>query len=127
MSQRLKICSRCMERLNASQEGADLGSYLVATGNAGIELVSEAECQYRLFCGDKARPQKPPRALADVTEVEIDAAIGNLLKELDLRSYTQQGSRELSAAIKNEWQKARTGMQQPPSETPLIPRQDSTR
>ena len=125
MAKRLKICSRCMERLNASQEGADLGSYLIASGNAGIELVGEAECQYRLFCGDKARPQKPPRSLADVSEVEIDAAIGNLLKELNLRSYTQQGARELSAVIKNEWQKARTGVPNPPSETPPSPRQDS--
>ena len=96
-----------MERLNSSDAGADLGSYLVATGSAGIELVGEAECQYRMFCGDKARPGKPPRTLGDVTEVEIDAAIANLLKELDLRSYTQQGARQLSEVIKSEWRKAK--------------------
>jgi hypothetical protein len=95
-----------MERLSATEAGADLGSYLVATGSAGIELVGEAECQYRLFCGDKARAEKPPRTLADVTEVEIDAAIGNMLKELELRTYIQQGATELSAAVKNEWRKA---------------------
>lgn len=118
MVKRLKICSRCMERLNSSEAGADLGSYLVATGSAGIELVGEPDCQYRLFCGDKARAEKPPRTLADVTEVEIDAAVANLLKELGLRSYTQQGVKELSSAIKGEWQKARPGMQKPLFETP---------
>jgi hypothetical protein len=107
MVKRLKMCSRCMERLNASDAGADLGSYLVATGNAGIELVGEAECQYRMFCGDRARADKPVRTLADVSEVEIDAAIASLLKELGLRSYTQQGAREMSEAIKSEWRKAK--------------------
>lgn len=97
-----------MERLSASEDASqDLGSYLVATGSGGVEMVDEEFCQYKLACGDRAQPQKPPRSLADVSEVEIDSAIANLLKQLDLHSYSQVGARELSAAIKNEWFKAR--------------------
>ncbi len=113
MSKRLKICSKCMERLTASEAGADLGTYLVATGSAGVELVDGDACQLRMFCGVKASPEAPPKTLADVTELEIDTAIGNLLKELGLRSYTQAGAREMSTAIKAEWQKARAARQQP--------------
>jgi hypothetical protein len=113
MAKRLKICSRCMERLSASDAGADLGTYLVATGSAGVELVGEDACQLRMFCGQNARPEAPPKTLADVTEVEIDSAVTTLLKELGLRSYNQAGARELSAAIKNEWQKARAARQNP--------------
>lgn len=104
MSAKLKVCQRCMESLSASPDAsADLGTYLVATGCSGVEMVEEALCQYKRACGEKARPAPPPRSLADVSEVELDAAIANLLKELDLRSYTQPGARELADAIKYEW------------------------
>jgi len=108
MSERLKVCRRCMEHLNASPEaGADLGTYLVATGSGGIELVEEKDCQYRLFCGYKSKLEPMSRTLADVSEVEIDAAIADMLKQLDLFSYFQTGAGELAAAVKNVWRKAR--------------------
>jgi hypothetical protein len=110
VSKRLKVCHRCMERLSASdQAGADLGTYLVATGSGGVELADEEFCQLRLACGDKTKPEPPPRSLADVGEVEIESAITNLLKQLNLQSYSQAGARELSVAIKNEWLKSRQG------------------
>ncbi len=102
-----------MERLSASEAGADLGTYLVATGSAGVELVGEGDCQLRMACGVNARPEAPPKALADVTEIEIDGAVSNLLKELGLRSYNQAGARELSNVIKAEWQKARAARTNP--------------
>ena len=108
MSNRLKVCKRCMERLSASEDASqDLGSYLVATGSGGVEVVDEEFCQFKLACG-KGKPANgtPPRSLADVSEVELDSAIANLLKQLNLHSYSQVGARELSAAIKNEWLKA---------------------
>ena len=109
MSKKLKVCRRCMERLTASQDASqDLGSYLVATGSGGVEMVdSEDICQLKMACGDKAKPQQPPRSLADVSEVEIDSAISDLLKQLNLQSYSQVGARELRTAIKTEWLKAR--------------------
>jgi hypothetical protein len=115
MSKKLKVCRRCMERLSVSEDASqDLGSYLVATGSGGVEVVDEEFCQYKLACGeDKSANEPPPRSLADVSEVEIDSAIANLLKQLDLHSYSQVGARELSAAIKNEWLKARRSMQGP--------------
>jgi len=108
MSNKLKLCRRCMERLSVSEDASqDLGSYLVATGSGGVEVVDEDFCQYKLACGDKSKPEPLPRSLADVSEVEVDSAIANLLKQLNLHSYSQVGARELSAAIKNEWLKAR--------------------
>jgi hypothetical protein len=51
-----------------------------------------------------------------VTEVEIDSAIFDLLKRLNLHSYSEIGVRELKAAIKTEWLKAReTRKNAPPS------------
>jgi len=97
-----------MERLSASEDASqDLGSYLLASGSGGVEVVSEDQCQYKLACGDKSKPAIPPRSLADVGEVEIDSAITDLLKQLKLNSYSQAGAKELSNAIKNEWLKAR--------------------
>jgi hypothetical protein len=98
-----------MERLSTSEDASqDLGSYLVATGSSGVEVVDEKFCQYKLACGqNKPAHEPPPRSLADVSEVEIDSAIANLLKQLNLHSYSQAGVRELSAAVKNEWLKAR--------------------
>jgi hypothetical protein len=114
MSKKLKVCRRCMERLSASEDASqDLGSYLVATGSGGVEVVDEEFCQYKLACGDKSKLEKPPRSLADVSEAEIDSAIANLLKQLNLHSYSQVGARELSAAIKSEWLKARRSMPGP--------------
>ena len=108
MSAKLKVCQRCMESLSASPDAsADLGTYLVATGCSGVEVVEESLCQYKRACGQNARPQPPPRGLADVSEVELDAAISGLLKELDLRSYSQPGARQLADAIKYEWLLAR--------------------
>ena len=108
MSKKLKICRRCMERLSVSEEASqDLGSYIVATGSGGVEVVDEDFCQYKLACGDKSKPEPLPRSLADVSEVEIDSAIANLLKQLNLHSYSQVGARDLRAAIKSEWLKAR--------------------
>jgi hypothetical protein len=108
MSNRLKVCRRCMERLSVSEEASqDLGSYLLASGSGGVEVVNEETCQYKLACGDKSKPALPARSLADVGEVEIDSAIADLLKGLNLNSYSQVGARELSTAIKNEWLKAR--------------------
>lgn len=108
MANRLKVCKRCMERLSASADASqDLGSYLVATGSGGVEVVGEEFCQLKMACGDKAKPEKPPRSLADVSEVEIDSAISDLLKQLNLHSYSQVGTKELKAAIKTEWLKAR--------------------
>ena len=108
MSNRLKVCRRCMERLSASEDASqDLGSYLLASGSGGVEVVSEDQCQYKLACGDKSKPAIPPRSLADVGEVEIDSAITDRLKQLKLNSYSQAGAKELSNAIKNEWLKAR--------------------
>jgi hypothetical protein len=108
MSKKLKVCRRCMERLSASEEASqDLGSYLVATGSGGVEVVDEETCQYKLACGDKSKPALPPRSLADVSEAELDSAIVNLLKQLNLHSYSQVGARDLRAAIKSEWIKAR--------------------
>ena len=115
MSKRLKVCRRCMERLNSSDEAsADLGTYLVATGSGGVELSDEAYCQLRLVCGDKSKPEPRPRSLADVGEIEIESAITTLLKQLDLNSYSQTGARELNTAIKNEWLKALHDRQYPP-------------
>jgi len=97
-----------MERLSVSEEASqDLGSYLLASGSGGVEVVDEEACQYKLACGDKSKPALPPRSLADIGEVEIDSAIADLLKGLNLNSYSQVGARELSTAIKNEWLKAR--------------------
>ena len=108
MSKKLKVCRRCMERLSTSEEASrDLGSYLVATGSGGVEMVDEAFCQYKMACGDKSKPEPLPRSLADVSEVEIDSAIANMLKQLNLHSYSQLGARDLRAAIKSEWLKAR--------------------
>ncbi len=108
MANRLKVCRRCMERLSASEDASqDLGSYMVATGSGGIEVVEEEFCQYKLACGKNRANEPPPRSLADVTEVELDSAIANLLKQLNLHSYSQVGARELSSAIKTEWVKAR--------------------
>jgi len=108
MSKKLKVCRRCMERLSASEEASqDLGSYLVATGSGGVEVVDEDFCQLKMACGDKSKPEPLPRSLADVSEVELDSAIANLLKQLNLHSYSQVGARELRAAIKTEWLKAR--------------------
>lgn len=108
MANRLRICRRCMERLSASEDASqDLGSFLLASGRGGVEVVSEEQCEYKLACGDKSKPAIPPRTLADVGEVEIDSAIADLLKQLKLNSYSQAGARELSNAIKNEWLKAR--------------------
>ena len=108
MSKKLKVCRRCMERLSASEEASrDLGSYLVATGCGGVEVVDEAFCQFKLACGDKSKPEPLPRSLADVSEVGLDSAIASLLKQLDLHSYSQLGAKELRAAIKTEWLKAR--------------------
>jgi len=109
MSDRLKVCKRCMERLSVSEEASqDLGSYLLASGSGGVEVVDEEFCQFKLACGkDKPANEPTPRSLADVSEVEIDSAIANLLKQLNLHSYSQVGARELSAAVKNEWLKAR--------------------
>ena len=108
MANRLKVCKRCMERLSASEDASqDLGSYLVATGSGGVEMVDEEFCQFKLACGDKAKSEQPPRSLADVSEVEIDSAITDLLKQLKLHSYSQVGAKELKAAIKTEWLKAR--------------------
>jgi len=108
MSKKLKVCRRCMERLSVSEEASqDLGSYLVATGSGGVEVVDEAFCQCKLACGDKSKPEPLPRSLADVSEVEIDSAIADLLKQLNLHSYSQVGAKELRAAIKTEWLKAR--------------------
>jgi len=108
MSNRLKVCKRCMERLSASEDvSQDLGSYLLASGSGGVEVVDEEFCQFKLACGDKSKTELLPRNLADVSEVEIDSAIANLLKQLNLHSYSQVGARELSAAVKNEWLKAR--------------------
>ena len=108
MSNRLKVCKRCMERLSASEDASqDLGSYLLASGSGGVEVVDEEFCQFKLACGDKSKPELLPRSLADVSEVEIDSAIANLLKQLNLHSYSQVGARELSSAVKNEWLKAR--------------------
>jgi hypothetical protein len=109
MSNRLKICRRCMERLSISEDASqDLGSYLVATGSGGVEMVDDEFCQYRLACGkDKTASEPVPRSLSDVSEVELESAIANLLKQLNLHSYSQVGARELSAVIKSEWLKAR--------------------
>ncbi len=109
MANRLKVCRRCMERLSVSAEASqDLGSYLVATGSGGVEMVGEEFCQLKMACGkDKPANETPPRSLADVSEVELDSAIANLLKQLNLHSYSQVGARELRAAIKSEWLKAR--------------------
>ena len=109
MANRLKVCKRCMERLSASEDASqDLGSYLVATGSGGVEVVDEEFCQFKLACGkDKPANEPAPRSLADVSEVEIDSAISDLLKQLNLHSYSQVGARELRAAIKTEWLKAR--------------------
>ena len=109
MANRLKVCKRCMERLSASEDASqDLGSYLLATGSGGVEVVDEEFCQYKLACGkDKPANEPPPRSLADVSEVEIDSAISDLLKQLNLRSYSQVGARELRSAVKTEWLKAR--------------------
>jgi hypothetical protein len=111
MANRLKVCKRCMERLSISEEASqDLGSYLVATGSGGVEVVDEEFCQYRLACGkDKAANEPPPRRLSDVSEVEIDSAISDLLKKLNLYSYSQVGASELKTVIKCEWLKAREG------------------
>jgi hypothetical protein len=79
----------------------------VATGSSGVEVVEEEFCQYRMACGDKSKPEMPPRSLADVSEVEIESGITTLLKQLGLNSYSQVGARELSATIKNEWLKAK--------------------
>ena len=114
MSNRLKVCRRCMDKLSTSEDASqDLGSYLVATGSGGVEVVDEEFCQYKLACGHKAKAALPPRSLADMGEVEIDSAITNLLKQLNLNSYSLVGARELSNAIKNEWLKARQGLQSP--------------
>ncbi len=108
MANRLKVCRRCMERLSASEDASqDLGSYMVATGSGGIEIVEEEFCQYKLACGKNKAGEPPQRSLADVTEVELDSAIANLLKQLNLHSYSQPGVRELGLAIKAEWHKAR--------------------
>jgi hypothetical protein len=109
MANRLKVCKRCMERLSVSEEASqDLGSYLLASGSGGVEVVDEEFCQFKLACGkDKPANEPTPRSLADVSEVEIDSAIANLLKQLNLHSYSQVGARELSSAVKNEWLKAR--------------------
>jgi ABC-type Na+ transport system ATPase subunit NatA len=97
-----------MELLGASEDASqDLGSYMVATGSGGIEIVEEEFCQYKLACGRTRDKIPAPRSLADVTEVELDAAISGLLKQLNLQSYSQTGVRELSSAIKAEWVKAR--------------------
>ncbi|RJO60734.1 MAG: hypothetical protein C4542_08285 [Dehalococcoidia bacterium] len=116
MANRLKVCKRCMERLSASEEASqDLGSYLVATGSAGVEMVDNEEfCQLKMACGDKAKPEKPPRSLADVSEIEIDSAISDLLKQLNLHSYSLAGAKELKAAIKTEWLKAREAKKSAP-------------
>jgi rRNA maturation endonuclease Nob1 len=107
MANRLKVCRKCMERLSVSEDASqDLGSYMVATGSGGIEIVDEEFCQYKLACGKNKASEIPPRSLADVTEVELDSAIANLLKQLNLHSYSQVGARELSSAIKAEWRKA---------------------
>ena len=109
MSNRLRVCRRCMERLSISEEDSlDLSTYLMSSGSGGVEVVNENQCQYKLVCGDKSKPAPPPRSLADVGEVEIDSAITDLLKQLKLNSYSQVGARELSNAIKNEWLKAKT-------------------
>jgi len=107
MSSRLKVCRKCMERLSASEDASqDLGSYMVATGSGGIEIVEEEFCQYKLACGkNRHAGEPPPRSLADVTEIELDSAISNLLKQLNLQSYSQAGAAELRSAIKNEWLK----------------------
>ena len=109
MANRLKVCKRCMERLSASEEASqDLGSYLVATGSAGVEVVDEEFCQFKLACGkNKPANEPPPRSLADVSEVEIDSAISDMLKRLNLHSYSQVGAAELKTAVKSEWFKAR--------------------
>jgi hypothetical protein len=97
-----------MERLSASEDASqDLGTFLLASGRGGVEVVSEDQCEYKIACGDKSKPAIPPRSLADVGEVEIDSVITDLLKSLKLNSYSQTGARELSNAIKNEWHKAR--------------------
>jgi len=115
MANRLKVCQRCMERLSVSAEASqDLGSYLVATGSGGVEMVGEEFCQLKMACGDKAKPEKPPRSLADVSEIEIDSAISDLLKQLNLHSYSQVGAKELKAAIKTEWLKAREAKKNAP-------------
>jgi hypothetical protein len=103
-----------MERLAASEDASqDLGSYLLASGSGGVEVVGEEQCQYKLACGDKSKPAVPPRGLADVGEVEIDSAIADLLKQLKLNSYSQTGARDLANAIKNEWLKARRDKDNP--------------
>lgn len=109
MSKKLKVCRRCMECLSASEDASqDLGSYLVATGSGGVETVEDEElCQLKMACGDKSKSGPLPRSLADVSEVEIDSAISDLLKQLNLHSYSQVGARELRTAIKTEWLKAR--------------------
>jgi len=114
MSRSLKVCRRCMERLSTSEDAsAELGTYLLATGSGGVEVVDEEFCQYRMACGDKSKAEPPPKSLADVSEVEIESVITTLLKQLGLNSYSQVGARELSAAIKNEWLKARRNMSGP--------------
>jgi hypothetical protein len=109
MDNRLKVCKSCLERLSASEDASqDLGSYLLASGSGGVEVVIEEFCQYKMACGkDKPANETPLRSLADVSEVELDSAIANLLKQLNLHSYSQVGAREISVAIKSEWSKAR--------------------
>ncbi len=108
MAQPLKICTKCLAALRETVDGEeDLASYLMGIGAGGVELVPAENCEARITRHSETITAKPlGRGMADVTELELDNAIKELIKQLRLPASRDGEAWDLENAIRAEWLKA---------------------